>query len=64
MIPGQWLQPRHAAREIFEKDFATINPSSMDVACPGCKELVKLTRRSPLGRIGGWCKKCNRGVGT
>ncbi len=61
--PGQWLQPRHGSKETFDKDFPTINTGGMTVVCPGCKETVALTRRSLLAKVGGWCKKCNRGVG-
>ncbi|MDE2490282.1 MAG: hypothetical protein KGM24_05505 [Elusimicrobia bacterium] len=64
MTQGQWLQPRHGSREAFEKDFPTIATSQIDVVCPGCRASVKLTRRSPNGKSGGWCQKCNRGVGT
>jgi hypothetical protein len=63
MHQGQWLQPRHATREVFEKDFPTLE-GGMDALCPGCKGLVKLSRRSPAGKLGGWCKPCNRGVGA
>ena len=62
-LPGQWLQPRHGSKEVFEKDFPAINVSTAVVSCPGCKESVKLGRKSPQGKLGGWCAKCNRGVG-
>jgi len=61
--PGQWLQPRHGSKEAFDKDFPTIDASGGTVSCPGCKETVSLTRKSVQGKVGGWCKKCNRGVG-
>ena len=62
MREGKWLQPRHAAQEVFERDFPQTDLSGLDVYCPGCKALVKLSRKSPNGRIGGWCKKCQRGI--
>lgn len=62
--PGQWLQPRHGSKEVFDKDFPALEASGMDVTCPGCKEIVKLARKAPTGKLGGWCKKCNRGVGA
>lgn len=61
-LPGQWLQPRHGSKEAFDKDFPSLNPATPEVSCPGCKERVKLTRKSPAGKTGGWCAKCNRGV--
>jgi hypothetical protein len=63
VTPGQWLQPRHGSHEAFEKDYPKIEPNG-DVACPGCKSAVKLLRRAPNGKLGGWCKNCNRGVGA
>ena len=60
--PGQWLQPRHGSKEAFDKDFPTIDTGGLTVSCPGCKETVTLTRKSAQGKVGGWCKKCNRGV--
>ena len=62
--PGQWLQPRHGSRETFEKDFSAIAQSQMDVLCPGCRQAVRLTRKAPTGKSGGWCPRCNRGVGA
>lgn len=61
--PGQWLQPRHGSKEAFDKDFPDIDAGGLMVSCPGCKETVTLTRKSVQGKGGGWCKKCNRGVG-
>jgi hypothetical protein len=61
--PGQWLQPRHGSKDAFDKDFPTIDTGGLTVVCPACKETVTLTRRSPQAKVGGWCKKCNRGVG-
>jgi hypothetical protein len=62
MKEGKWLQPRHPSAQIFEKDFPQLDLAGLDVYCPGCKGYVKLLRKAPNGRIGGWCKKCNRGV--
>lgn len=62
--PGVWLQPRHGSKEAFDKDFPAIDTGGLTVACPGCKETVTLTRKSVPGKVGGWCKKCNRGVGA
>jgi hypothetical protein len=61
---GAWLQPRHGSKEVFEKDFPKLDANGMDVTCPGCKSVVRLLRRSPNGKLGGWCKSCNRGVGA
>ena len=62
MRDGKWLQPRHADAAAFEKDFPQVDPAGLDVYCPGCRAPVKLARKGPAGRIGGWCRKCNRGV--
>lgn len=62
MIAGKWLQPRHANREAFERDYPAIDFSGLDVYCPGCRATVKLSRKAPNGRIGGWCRPCDRGV--
>jgi hypothetical protein len=62
MRPGNWLQPRHGSEDIFLKDFPSLETSALDVACPGCKNAVKLSRKSPAGKHAGWCKRCNRGV--
>jgi hypothetical protein len=62
MTPGKWLQPRHATHEAFEKDFPKLELTGMDVICPGCKGVVRLSRRSPSGKPAGWCKTCNRGA--
>ncbi|MEK7382416.1 MAG: hypothetical protein AAB262_03930 [Elusimicrobiota bacterium] len=64
MKPGQWLQPRHGSHEAFEKDYPKIEATGVKVICPGCRETVILTRRAPTGKIGGWCKRCNRGTGV
>lgn len=64
MNQGQWLQPRHGSHEAFEKDHPKIEANGMDVVCPGCRNAVRLARRSPNGKLGGWCKHCNRGVGV
>ncbi|OGR85159.1 MAG: hypothetical protein A3J74_01775 [Elusimicrobia bacterium RIFCSPHIGHO2_02_FULL_57_9] len=62
MRVGQWLQPRHASVEVFEKDYPQVDFSGLDLYCPGCKVPLKLSRRSAAGRLAGWCKKCNRAV--
>ncbi|MFI5363657.1 MAG: hypothetical protein ACHQ49_16960 [Elusimicrobiota bacterium] len=62
MTTGQWLQPRHGSHDAFAKDFPKLEANGMDVSCPGCKSAVKLVRRSPTGKLAGWCKNCNRGV--
>ncbi|MEK7858987.1 MAG: hypothetical protein AAB320_07575 [Elusimicrobiota bacterium] len=62
MITGKWLQPRHASEEVFERDFPQGELTGLDVYCPGCKGYTKLSRKNPMGRIAGWCKKCSRGV--
>jgi len=64
VTPGTWLQPRHGSKEAFEKDFPKVEVSGLDVACPGCKGAVKVIRRAPNGKLGGWCRNCNRGVGA
>jgi hypothetical protein len=61
---GQWLQPRHASYDVFVKDYPKLEQSGLDVLCPGCRTTTLLIRRSPNGKLGGWCKKCNRGVGA
>lgn len=62
MLTGKWLQPRHASAEVFEKDYPVLAPSGLDAYCPGCKGYLKLNRKSPAGRVAGWCKTCDRGV--
>lgn len=62
MREGKWLQPRHARLEVFEKDFPQVEFSGLDVYCPGCRNPLKLSRRNPMGRIAGWCRRCDRGV--
>ncbi len=62
MREGKWLQPRHASREVFERDFPQLDLSALEVSCPGCKAYIKLSRKSAMGRIAGWCGKCARGV--
>ncbi|HVA66384.1 MAG TPA: hypothetical protein VNK24_05610 [Elusimicrobiota bacterium] len=63
MHDGKWIQPRHMSQEVFEKDYPGLDLSGLDVHCPGCREILKLTRKSINGRIGAWCRRCNRGVG-
>ena len=62
MKDGKWLAPRYTNKEIFEKDYAKLDLSGMDVKCPGCKDAVSLTRKNNSSRTGGWCKRCNRAV--
>jgi hypothetical protein len=63
MLTGKWLQPRHATQEAFGNDYPVLDPSGgLDVKCPGCNGYLKLNRKNPAGRSGGWCKNCNRGV--
>ena len=62
MKDGKWMQPRYVSLDVFEKDYPQIDLSGIDVYCPGCRAPVKLSRKSPNGRIGGWCRKCNRAV--
>jgi len=62
MKDGKWLEPRYNSKEIFEKDYPKIDLSGINVKCPGCKEEVKLIRRSNSNKSAGWCKKCNRAV--
>ena len=49
--------------EAIVLDIGLPDMSGLDVYCPGCRDLVKLSRRSPQKRIAGWCRPCNRGVG-
>ncbi|MBI4374914.1 MAG: hypothetical protein HY549_00530 [Elusimicrobia bacterium] len=62
MRVGQWLQPRYPGSDVFEKDFSQVDFSGLDIYCPGCKQPLRLSRRSPNGKLAGWCKRCNRGV--
>ena len=62
MKDGKWLEPRHTSQEIFEKDYAKMDLSGMEVRCPGCKEGVTLNRKNMAGKSAGWCKHCNRAV--
>ncbi len=62
MKPGKWLAPRYPSKEIFEKDYPKIDMSPLTVNCPGCAKPARLSRKSASGRIGGWCKNCNRAV--
>jgi hypothetical protein len=64
MMPGSWLQPRHSSPEAFGKDYPKIEANGLDVLCPGCRTTIRLLRKSPTGKLGGWCKNCNRGVGS
>lgn len=62
MKPGKWLAPRYPSKEVFEKDFPRVDLSPISVVCPGCRAPVHLARKAQNGRIGGWCKQCDRGV--
>jgi len=62
MKDGKWLAPRYTSKEIFEKDYAKLDLSGLDVKCPGCKNLVTLNRKNNSARSAGWCKCCNRAV--
>ncbi|MFH2203887.1 MAG: hypothetical protein ABIJ96_12270 [Elusimicrobiota bacterium] len=62
MKPGKWLAPRYPGKDIFEKDYPKIDMSPLSVGCPGCGKPVRLSRKAANGRIGGWCKNCNRAV--
>ncbi|MHB2025161.1 MAG: hypothetical protein ACYCPQ_00780 [Elusimicrobiota bacterium] len=63
MREGKWIQPRHMSQEAFEKDYSALDVSELAVYCPGCREFLRLSRKSANGRIGAWCRRCNRGVG-
>ena len=62
MRDGRWLSPRHPAREAFERDFPKADFSPAEVYCPGCRGVLKLSRKSPSSRTAGWCAACARGV--
>lgn len=62
MKVGAWLTPRYTDRGVFEKDFPKIELNGLDVYCPGCKAIVRLGRKNPSEKLGGWCPKCNRPV--
>lgn len=62
MRDGRWLSPRHPERSVFERDFPKVQLNPLDVACPGCKGVVKLGRVGLGGRLAGWCQPCSRGV--
>ncbi len=62
MKAARWLEPRYTDRSVFEKDFPGIDINGLQVYCPGCRNLVRLARKSPSGKIAGWCKTCNRAV--
>lgn len=62
MKPGNWLAPRYPNREVFEKDFPEIDLSPLEVYCPGCRGVARLSRKAKSGRIAGWCAKCVRAV--
>lgn len=62
MNQGKWLMPRYTSKDIFDKDYPTLNLSGISVKCPGCGEAVQLSRKNNAGRSAGWCRKCGRGV--
>ncbi|MBI5596943.1 MAG: hypothetical protein HY928_12700 [Elusimicrobia bacterium] len=62
MLPGRWLSPRHAARDGFERDFPKVELGTLEVYCPGCRSVLRLSRRNPSGKAAGWCNTCARGV--
>lgn len=62
MKEGKWLEPRYGSKETFEKDYPNLDFSAVSVRCPGCREYVTLNRKSNIGKLAGWCKKCNRAV--
>lgn len=62
MKVGNWLTPRYPSREILEKDFPAFDVSALEVYCPGCKSVTRLSRKAANGRIAGWCGKCSRAV--
>ena len=62
MKTARWLEPRYTERNIYEKDFPIIDLNGLEVYCPGCNTLVRLARKSPLGKVAGWCKQCNRAI--
>lgn len=62
MINGRWLSPRHPSREVFERDYPKVDLKALEVYCPGCRAVVKLSRTNPAGRSAGWCMACSRGV--
>jgi hypothetical protein len=57
---GTWLAPRYTERGVFEKDFPGIDMHGLEVYCPGCKDVLRLARKSQAGKIAGWCRRCNR----
>ena len=62
MQTGRWLVPRYTDRGVFEKDYSVIDVNGLELYCPGCRKVVRLTRKSRSGKIGGWCATCNRPV--
>ena len=62
MRDGKWLSPRYPSKEVFERDYPKLDMNGLDVYCPGCKAVLKLTRRSLASRVGGWCQACSRSV--
>lgn len=64
MKDGRWLEPRYTEKGVFEKDYPAIDINGLQVYCPGCRRVVRLSRKSPNGKIGGWCASCNRPVAS
>lgn len=64
MKDGRWLTPRYTDRSVFEKDFPSVDMNALEVYCPGCRAVVALARKSPAGKISGWCKNCNRPISS
>ena len=62
MQTGRWLVPRYTDRGVFEKDYPGLDINGLDVYCPGCRRVVRLSRKSPTLKIGGWCASCTRPV--
>lgn len=64
MRDGRWLSPRHPARQAFERDFPKVDLSPLEVYCPGCRAVIKLSRTNPSSRTAGWCEACKRAVSS
>lgn len=64
MKDGRWLEPRYTEKGVFEKDYPSIDINGLQVYCPGCRRVIRLSRKSPNAKIGGWCAACNRPVAS
>ncbi|MBI4385787.1 MAG: hypothetical protein HY551_00240 [Elusimicrobia bacterium] len=62
MKDGRWLTPRYTDRAVFEKDYPQLDINGLEVYCPGCRDVVRLSRKSMMGKIGGWCRRCERPI--